>query len=109
MRKFPTVIIEIAKKLSLRDKRFAGVFGALLLCLTFVAAQLITVQHTHDGELAHEADCPACAKQSNELDFVSISRVTCHLFGCKVIDENSTFGLVTVSIYDVNSRSPPAT
>ena len=109
MRKFPSVIIEIAKKISLTDKRFSGIFGALVLCLIFVTAQLITVQHTHDGELAHEADCPVCAKQSNELDFVTISRATCHLFGCELIDENSTFGLTTASIYDVNSRSPPAT
>ena len=101
------MIIEIAKKLGPRDIGCSGMFGLLSLCLIFVTAQLITVQHTHDGELAHELDCPVCAKQSNELEVVYGSQVGCHVFGCIVIDENLSFSLTAASIYWANSRSPP--
>ena len=101
------MIIEIAKRLGPRGLRCSGILGLLSLCLIFVTAQLITVQHTHDGELAHELDCPVCAKQSNELEVVSVSQVSCHVFGCIVIDENLSFSLTSASIYGANSRSPP--
>ena len=101
------MIIEIAKTLGPRRLRCSGMFGLLSLCLIFVTAQLITVQHTHDGELAHELDCPVCAKQSNELEVVSVSQVSCHVFGCIVIDEDLSFSLTSASIYGANSRSPP--
>ena len=101
------MIIEIAKKLGSEDIRLSGMFGRLSLCIIFVTAQLITVQHTHDGELEHELDCPVCAKQSNELEVVSVSQVSCHVFGCIVIDETLSFSLTTASIYGANSRSPP--
>ena len=101
------MIIEIAKRLGPKGIRCSGIFFALSLSLIFVTAQLITVQHTHDGELAHESDCPVCAKQSNELEVVSVSKTSCHGFGCKVIGENSRFSLTIASIYGANSRSPP--
>ena len=101
------MVIEIAKKLRSEVIRFSGMFGRLSLCIIFVTAQLITVQHTHDGELEHELDCPVCAKQSNELEVVYGSQVGCHVFGCIVIDENLSFSLTAASIYWANSRSPP--
>ena len=101
------MIIEIAKRLGPRGLRCSGIFGLLSLCLIFVTAQLITVQRTHDGELTHELDCPVCAKQSNELEVVSVSQVSCHVFGCIVIDEDLSFSLTSASIYGASSRSPP--
>ena len=101
------MIIEIAKSIGPSGLRCRGIFGLLSRCLIFVTAQLITVQHTHDGELAHELDCPVCAKQSNELEVVSVSQVSCHVFGCIVIDEDLSFSLTSASIYGANSRSPP--
>ena len=63
---------------------------------------------THDDdELVHQSDCPVCAKQSNESDFICLTKTNCDFLTHNAVENNFYFSLTTASIYLVKSRSPP--
>ncbi len=100
--------IKFAQKQGQKKSCLSRLFSVLILCLVFLSAQVITAQHSHDDdELVHQSDCPVCAKQSNESDFICLTKTNCDLLTHNAVENNFYFSLTTASIYLVKSRSPP--
>ena len=43
----------------------------VFLALCLFSAQIIAVQHSHNGDLAHDLECSICVKQNSECDYLS--------------------------------------
>ena len=100
--------IKFAKEKGQNKSCISRLISVLTLCLVFLGAQVITAQHSHDDdELVHQSDCPVCAKQSNESDFICLTKNNCDLLTHNAVENNFYFSLTTASIYLVKSRSPP--
>ena len=100
--------IKLAQEQGQKKSCLSCLFGVLILCSVFLSAQVITAQHSHDDdELVHQSDCPVCAKQSNESDFIRLTKTNCDLLTRNAVESNFYFSLTTASIYLVKSRSPP--
>ena len=108
MSNFAGMTIKFAQEQGQTKSCLSRLFSVLILCLVFLSAQVITVQHSHDDdELVHQSDCPVCAKQSNESDFICLTKTNCDLLTRNAVESNFYFSLTTASIYLVKSRSPP--
>ncbi len=80
----------------------------LVLMLAIFGSQLLAVQHDHDGDLSHHADCSVCVKQNSESDFLLPSNIVPSIE--LLVDATSSRDLAKVSRIPVvaNARAPPS-
>ena len=103
------MIIEGVNRKNATDWQRPAVFFVFLVFVTFIGAQFITVQHSHDGELTHQVDCSTCAKNGIELDFLDTKENSFPFLGGGVTVQTFILEIVSSPIPFVNSRSPPIT
>ena len=79
----------------------------ILLALCLFGAQIIDVQHNHDGDLVHDLDCTICIKQNSELDYLVTEGYESKNIVSRANKENLIFELISTALITANSRSPP--
>jgi len=43
-------------------------YATLIFALALLAVQTLAMQHSHDGDLSHDADCSICSKYASEFE-----------------------------------------
>jgi len=79
----------------------------IFLALCLFSAQIIAVQHSHNGDLAHDLDCSICVKQNNESDYLSTEGLESKNIVFRTNKKNLIFELISAELISANSRSPP--
>ena len=79
----------------------------IFLALCLFSAQTIAVQHSHNGDLAHDLDCSICVKQNSECDYLFTEGHESKNIVFRTNKKNLTFELISTALITAKSRSPP--
>jgi hypothetical protein len=91
------------------EESWQGVFSLTVFLVIFAlaSAQFIALQHSHDGDMAHQVDCSICVKQSVELYFFDAQKFRFAFLGQGLFFASREYEVVFSPIILANSRSPP--
>ncbi len=79
----------------------------VFLLLTLLGSQLLTLQHDHDGDLSHHADCSVCIQLKTGTDTLIASGLMPQAVSHSDAIASAIPALQFASLLPAKSRSPP--